>query len=83
MRYLSREIPPEPIDDELQMLAVDLRRDIEPQAVGVVLLEVHARVLVEEILHLPLPPCGPAAPVGPLPAFEVDAAFVRVAVELA
>ncbi len=64
------------------MLAVDLRGHVEPQPVGAVLLEVHPGVLVEEVLHLPLPPRGTAAPLGRLAALEVDAAFVGVAVEL-
>ncbi|MDT0350307.1 hypothetical protein [Pseudonocardia charpentierae] len=53
------ELHPEPVHDDPQVLAVDLRGDVEPEPVGPVLLQVHARVLVEVVLHLPLPPRGP------------------------
>ena len=43
-------------DHDPQVLAVDLGGGVEPEPVGGVLLEVHARVLVEVVLHLPLPP---------------------------
>ena len=76
MKYLSGKSLAQPIDDELQVVAVDLRRHVEPQPVGAVLFEVHAGVLVEEVLHLALPPRRSAAPVGPLSALEVDAALV-------
>ena len=74
------EVLPQPGHDQLQMVAVDLGRYVEPQAVGVVVVEVHPGILVKEVLHLALPPGGAAAPIGPLAALEVDAALVRVAV---
>ena len=44
------------------------------EPVGVIFLEEHPGVLVEEVLDLLLPPGRTASPVGRLAAFEVDAA---------
>ncbi len=77
-----REVLPQSGDNQLQMLAVNLCGDVNPHAIGVVLLEIHSGVLIEEVLHFALPPGRTSSPVGQLAALKVDASLVRIAVEL-
>src|SRR5215216_4050244 len=64
------------------MFAVDLCCDVEPQPIGTVVLEVHPGVLIEVVSQFLLPPSRATAPVGHLPTFKVDTAFVSIPIKL-
>src|SRR5215510_10223350 len=55
-QILVREVMAQAVDDQFQMLAIDLGRDIEPEAIGVILLKIHSGILIEKVLDLLFPP---------------------------